>query len=411
MRGTAFANRLNMRCSLMKAYAAFAFAFLLLAGCNDDSSENSPKAYSKAEFLDNLTASELKLLVANSGYDIPVEEFQYNVNVYKVVYPTTYKDEKVQASGLVILPETSNAIGMVSFQHGTISLHADAPSAVSISHYSRYLYGGLSSPGFIAVVPDFLGFGESDELMHPYYVEELSATSVVDLLIAAKALANDKGINFNGNVSLAGYSEGGYVTMATHKWIEENGLEGFNLLGSYPAAGGFDVKAMQEYLFSQENYSQPFYIAYVAESYRTTYDWTQPLNEFFEEPYATEIPSLFDGSKSGSQINSELTTNIPALLNDELVANLETDSKYSYIHAAFTENSLTDWTPTIQMHMYHGDADDTVPYENSVTTYNKLIANGASETTVQLHILPGADHAGGIQPYLEDIIPRLLATR
>ena len=395
----------------MKAYIGVVFAFLVFASCSDDSSDSTPKAYSKAEFLDNLSASELKLLVANSGYDVPVEEFQYNVNVYKVVYPTTYKDETVEASGLVILPETSNAVGMVSFQHGTISLHADAPSEVPIGHYSRYLYGGLSSPGFIAVVPDYLGFGESDELMHPYYVEELSATAVIDLLKAAKALAKDKGVNFNGDLSLAGYSEGGYVTMATHKWIEENGLEGFNLLASYPAAGGFDVKGMQEYLFAQTTYGQPFYIAYVAESYRTTYDWSEPLSDFFEEPYATTIPSLFDGSKSGSQINDELTTDIPALLSDDLVANLETDDQYAYIHDAFTENSLTDWTPTIEMHIYHGNADDTVPYENSVSTYNQLITNGASETTVQLHILDGADHAGGIQPYLEEIIPRLLATR
>jgi pimeloyl-ACP methyl ester carboxylesterase len=404
-----FAIHIVPTMSVMRIYVGVLICFVFLTSCSDDDSDKTPRAYTSYEFIDNITSAELQLYIANSPFDVDVDEFKYNVDIYRVVYPTTYKGETVQASGLIVLPNTTESIGMVSFQHGTISLHSDAPSEVSVSHYSRFLYAGLASPGFIGVVPDFLGFGESDELLHPYYVEDVSATTVVDFLKAAKDFAADKNINFNGELSLAGYSEGGYVTMASHKYIEQNGLEGFTLQASYPAAGGFDVKAMQEYLFSQDVYDQPFYIAYVAMSYRTTYDWTQPLTDFFNEPYASNISPLFNGMNSPSQINTALTTNIVDLLNADLIANIDTDSDYAYIRDAFIENSLTDWAPQIEMHIYQGTADETVPSENSQATYEQLVSNGASGLT--LHLMEGADHSGGLEPYLEDIIPRLLASR
>jgi hypothetical protein len=57
--------------------------------------------------------------------------------------------------------------------------------------------------------------------------------------------------------------------------------------------------------------------------------------------------------------------------------------------------------------MYHGDADITVPYENSVSVYNHFIANGASQSVVTFTPLPGEDHGSGIYPYLEHLIEKV----
>jgi hypothetical protein len=63
------------------------------------------------------------------------------------------------------------------------------------------------------------------------------------------------------------------------------------------------------------------------------------------------------------------------------------------------------------MFMYHGDADITVPYQNSVSTYNKLLANGASTELLKFKTLPGATHSTGVIPYLEDMIPTVLSLK
>jgi fermentation-respiration switch protein FrsA (DUF1100 family) len=92
-----------------------------------------------------------------------------------------------------------------------------------------------------------------------------------------------------------------------------------------------------------------------------------------------------------------------------LLVNIDVDSKYDYIVDAFRENSLTDWVPQTPMYMYHGDADTTVPYANSQSVYEQLLDNGASTDVLHFITLPGADHGSGLEPYIEDVIPKIMS--
>jgi pimeloyl-ACP methyl ester carboxylesterase len=354
-------------------------------------------------------ASELRTFLSVGGFKLDLNAIQYDVDIYTITYTTTYNEQEITASALVSLPKNvQGSVGMVSFQHGTIAAYSQAPTAIGLSSTELILYSALAAPGLIAVVPDLLGFGASKSVLHPYYVEDLTASAVIDALKAARNLASDKGLDFNGKLFLAGYSQGGYATMAAHKSLEEEPVDGLNLVASFPSSGGYDVKAMQVYFFGLSTYSQPFYIAFVAQAYKTTFGWSQPLSDYFNDPYAARIPSLVNGSLTNEQINAQLTNNIPGLVKQDLLLNIDTQAKYKHLVDAFNENSLTDWKPTIPMFMYHGDADVTVPYQNSVTTYNKLLASGASTSVVTLTALPGKDHGSGVLPYIEAFIPKML---
>ena len=381
----------------------------LLSGCKENHVKPANLFLSSAEVIQTRQLSELQALVAGTSLQVFLK---YDVTIYSITYKTTYKDQNIIASGLVALPKTTLSVPMVSFQHGTIAAHSEAPSLSPLTSTELLIYGGLASPGFIAVIPDFIGFGSSANLLHPYYVEEATASAVTDMIKAAKELAIEQNINFNGNLFLAGYSQGGYATMAAHKSIEQNGLPGITLIASFPAAGGYDVKAMQEYFFGLQKYDEPFYIAYVAQAYKTYYpSWTPPLSDFFNEPFASKIPGLFDGNKNGGQINNELTNTITGLLNTSLLSGIDTNMKYKYIVDAFHENSLVDWKPTVKIFMYHGDQDVTVPYNNSVITLNKLLSNGTSPQIVSLTKLSGADHGSGVIPYLQLFIPKMITLK
>ena len=362
-----------------------------------------------SQIFTSRTASDIRSYLTLAGLSSYVLN---DADIYKVTYNTTYKGQAIVASGLVALPNTSNAVPMISFQHGTIVAHSEAPSLQSASSTDMLTYTGLASAGFIAAVPDYIGFGSSSDILHPYFVEEPTAVAVTDMLKAAAELAVKQKVTFNGKLFLAGYSQGGYATMAAHKYIEQKGLSGFTLVASFPAAGAYDVRSLLDYFLGLSTYADPSYVAYIAFAYKNNIDtWIAPLTDFFNEPYGSKIPALFDGTKNGSQIDDQLTTDFHALLQADLVANMGTDQKYTYITDAFTANSLTDWKPMIKMYMYHGDADTTVPYTNSEATYQKLIANGASPNTVTLTKLAGADHTTGVIPYLQDFIPILVSLK
>lgn len=354
------------------------------------------------------SAGELQTFIEASGINIDVSELKYDVEIYKVNYATTYKNKEITASGLVILPVTDHPVSMISFHHGTISANAEAPSQSPLQSTALILYAALSSPGFITVVPDFIGFGASKDILHPYYVKEVTASAIVDNLKAAHQLAGQHAVNFDADLFLAGYSQGGYATMATHQNLEETALPGFKLIASFPSSGGYDVKGMQEYFFELETYDQPFYLAYVAAAYKAYYGWEQPFSEIFREPFAAKIPNLFDGLKDGSTINGELTETVADLVHEELLANIDTDPKYAFIVDAFNVNGLTDWNPTVPVYMYHGTADITVPYQNSVDTYQTLVQNGTSPSVLTLTPLNGKTHGTGVVPYIEAFVPLVL---
>lgn len=378
---------------------------LIMTSCGDNDDGNIAPEYVRlkdGEKLAEYQRDQIAALVQIAGYSELLAYLEYDVSVYKITYKTDYLGQEIIASGLVGFPVTNEAMPMLSFQHGTIVKHSDAPTVATTTNS---FYASMASAGYIFLIPDYIGFGSSAHILHPYYRADLAASSVTDMMIATRELASREGFSFNKKVFLAGYSEGGYVTMATHQAMEKDAPEGFELIASAPAAGGYDIKGMQQYFFGLDAYDQPYYMAYVALAYKNTYGWDQPLSDFFQEPYASNIPDYFDGSLSGSQINSNFPEVVADFIQPEFLANIDTDPKYADIVNAFNENSLTDWAPQSKLFMYHGTADVTVPYQNSVDTYESMIAAGASTDMVKLIPLEGATHGSGAMPYLLEVVP------
>ena len=375
----------------------------LLAGCTDEEPEppKEPDYLVSYDEVLSRTQAEIEILIAFAGLEELSEYMEYDITVYTITYKTSYLGQEVIASGLIAFPNTNNTLPILSFQHGTITKHTEAPTQ------DLNLYGLLSSvasSGYIFCIPDFIGFGSSTNILHPYYHAETTAKSVIDILRAAKELSEILEYNYNGEVFLGGYSEGGFATMATHKMMEETNPEGFDLIASAPSSGGYDVKGMQTYFFSLENYHQPYYLAYVALSYEQTYGYENILTDIFQEPYASDIPGLFDGSLSGGDINNELTNVMADLIQADILENIDTDSKYNYLNNALEENSVDNWVPNIRMIMYHGTADITVPYQNSVDTYNTMIQLGASQDVLTFVPLQDETHDSGIYPYVAHVL-------
>ena len=109
---------------------------------------------------------------------------QSDIEVQKIIYKTTFQNNKIQASGLVCLPKTVGNYPVLCFQNGTNTLHSDAPTENPTGDMVSMLES-VASMGFIVVIPDYIGFGASAQLPHPYLHAESTTQSILDIQPAA----------------------------------------------------------------------------------------------------------------------------------------------------------------------------------------------------------------------------------
>ncbi len=329
--------------------------------------------------------TNIRNLINSIGLGFPVSQMKYNFQIWNITYATIYKGSNIIAPGRAFVPlGYGEELNYLTFAHGTITANRDAPSELSTEDIKTFVYAAMASTGFISVVPDFICFGSSEKIMYSYYVEETSTLVVVDGLRAVRELMSQEEISPDAELYLIGYLEGGYLAMATHKYIEENGLKYFNLRASFPACGGYYMKGVRDFFFDQDIYKPPYYMAYIAEFCRTYYDIdTSRASQIFNKPYAQRIINIFDGISDGSQINSQLNDTVAVLISVNFLSNPD-DQKFSEISDLFEQNSMMDWKLKIPTYLYYGDADIIIPYQNSVDTYTSFLALGGSPEIVTL---------------------------
>ena len=305
----------------------------------------------------------------------------YDIDLYAITYETIDQfGQTVVASGLISYPkDISSAFPLLTFQHGTQIRRESAPSMNGFNDLILW----LATSGYIFVESDYLGLGVSN-MLHPYHLKDVTATTVIDMLRATKHFCDQaQDIQYNNQLYIAGYSEGGYATMAAVKEIEENHTDEFDITISFPMAGAYDLSGtMVDLMLSEEPYADPFYLPYFVLSYIETYALGE-ISDFFLPEYAEIFPDLFSGEYSGGYINTFLPDIPIHMMLPSVVEEFSSDEDYPFrVH--LEENDLWNWTPMSTMYLLHGVADERVPHENSIIAYNQFILNGAQDVSFEL---------------------------
>jgi len=408
----------------MRTFYLIAFLFIgtvLLTGCSsnvadDPTSEVKGKYLVGYTFVKSVTASEVKTWFSpyQSIYPDVAEilpAVKYGLKVYSVTYNTTLGTRKLVASGLVCIPEGGGTWPLLSFQNGTNTVNANAPS-LSASSYMVQLISGFTATGFVVVMPDYLGFGSSTEVFHPYLHRESTVTAILDLFRAVKEMGTKSELNLklSSDLYLMGYSQGGLSTMQLHKAIETSYSSEFNLKGVGAGAGPYNLSLITEQIATTTTYPQPYYIAYIMKGFKSVGAFQNPYTDFFNEPYASKIDGLFNGSNSGGTINGQLTNNMTQLFTSEFRTTLTTNTKFKEMRDALAASSVTAWKIKTPLVLTHGLVDTDVTPLMSQQLYNDLVK---LDPTLPVTYLPmaGFDHGGASAPSLVNFVKRFLVIR
>jgi len=223
-------------------------------------------------------------------------------------------------------------------------------------------------------------------------LKEPYGTAVVDMLRAVRyyaAFENDQFL-VNDQLFLAGYSEGGYATMATHQIIERDYSNEFNITVSFPMAGAYSMSGlMVDLMLAQQPYGQPFYFPYVLFAYLDSYPSIGTVEQYLLPEYVF-LEDWFDGYHSSGEINDAMPEIPITIMKAEEIQNFEEDLEHP-LRIYLQENDLWDWTPQAPIHMFHGEGDELVPYENSQMAYDQFLVNGAQD----VHLEPVPANFGG----------------
>jgi pimeloyl-ACP methyl ester carboxylesterase len=375
--------------------------FILLGGllfsCTKEEDSSFSYFVSKEEKL-ILSASYINNFINEASAIYPeVNSLKQNiindVIIYKLVYRTTVKGEKVNASALICVPSIPGEYPVISFQNGTNTVDARAPSNYAIDP-AYQMIEIIASMGYIVLLADYPGFGESVNIPHPYLVKEPIVQSLVDLLYAAKEIPGDElgGVTLKDEIYLLGYSQGGWATLALHKALELDYSNDFNLVASACGAGPYNIYSLLQAIAMTSVYPMPVYFAYIVNAFSYFNQFSTPVNQIFNDPYAGRLGTLFNGNLSLGQINNQLTTSIPGLLQNEFITGFESDLKYLPVRDALIRNSIMGWKTNKSILLLHGTGDTHVYPSATEDLYTEMINAGSSPQICKLELIPGLDH-------------------
>ena len=359
---------------MKKLILSFATALFILLNTNTQA-----QTY---EILATYSAIELANLAASFGVPSSVYSAEYGVNAYKVTYDMPYMGENIEVSGAMFIPiefpyEACN-IPVHTYMHGTVFKRTDAPSFLPFEAIIGYL---MSSPGYIVLMPDYVGLGIS-ELMHPYVHAQSEADAGIYMMKALEIMAIDIGINTSEQIFISGYSQGGHAAMAMAQEIEANWSDEYTITACAPMSGPYDISGTQfPMIGTTPTYSNPAYLAYNIIGWNSFYgNLYEDLSEIFQEPYASILPGMFDGESSGTEINAAMTPVIADLIQPGILENILNDPEHPFQIAAI-DNDVFKWVPETYMQLYYCTADEQVFYENALIAAEWMTENGALHVT------------------------------
>lgn len=318
---------------------------------------------------------------------------------------------------------------------GMLMWHASSGTTIHKPESNQLYYN-------LVILPDYEGYGLTKNLPHPYLYQELTARQVVDATRYGIALYQNSPViaeyrnpfRPGWKTASVGYSQGGSVAMATHRFIEQNGLDDeLHFAGSVCGDGPYDPIAHVRYYIRENDGllkmpvvlplilkgmldSNPYMREHKMEDYlvkrfidtgivqwiidkndpgkeKTTDDITKALDELYED-YGFDDILENDGM---AYINKIMVPEVYAYFsnNDNFNSLPTVRGVCEDLHMALESNNLTKgWTPTHPVKLWHYRSDTVVPYDNA-TSANQNLGSQCSLYTAGTGIDPGWDHVGG----------------
>jgi hypothetical protein len=166
------------RCTILTCYCLF---LISCEGKKEKDTGPQPDQYLiESKLKTELSKDSIVQIARISELPGIEKQIKSNVKIYEITYKTkNFDGTDIVASGIVLIPDVSQAASMVSIQHGTALSDQDVPTTFA-AYAEPALVGPLfAGQGYITVMADYIGYGSSKAVPHPYEHRASLGSSVV----------------------------------------------------------------------------------------------------------------------------------------------------------------------------------------------------------------------------------------
>jgi Prolyl oligopeptidase family len=224
------------------------------------------------------------------------------VAVYHMEYETIGgQGEATTASGAIMVPSGSDAScqgqrPVLLYAHGTSAEKSYDIANLSgttgnVNDEGVLLAAVFAAQGYIVVAPNYAGYDTSTLSYHPYLVADQQSHDMMDALTAARSAFPGLGANAGSKLFITGYSQGGYVALATLRAMQSAGM---SVTAAGPMSGPYALSAFADAIFMGEvDGGAPVNFTLIVSAYQHSYGnvYTNP-SDVFSPQYADNIASL-----------------------------------------------------------------------------------------------------------------------
>jgi hypothetical protein len=334
---------------------------------------------------------------------------RFDLDLVVLEYRTERADgAEITVTGLLAVPVTAggtvntSAVPVLSLQHPTQVERKYSPSLCGLLDPELTVPIGalIAGSGYLVTMADYPGLGTNTDI-HPYCQNSL-ANSVIDMIRASLAYVagntNPAYPAWDRRLYLTGYSEGGYATLSTAKYLQRDHADEFAVSAVAPLDGPHSLSDTMRtvMLTAGTNYNSPYFLPYVINAYDDVYGGIHPVFRFTNAVKNT-VPGdpLFsstlrrmvtDGTNSGAEINAQMFKAVPYIGPRSILTNtyLESlaDPDSLLCRTLGSNDSYASWTPAMPIRLMHNADDDLVPFGNSTNALCAFTRAGATNTVL-----------------------------
>lgn len=301
-------------------------AMLSACGGKDKGAAVAPAMPARGELLVSppakvVTFTPADLLTLLGGSDLGKQLLQLaytprcSIDVLQIKYQTADPAAALTpASGALMVPSgtdpaCSGALPILLYAHGTSTDRNYNIADISTGNNGEgvLLAAVFAAQGYIVVAPNYLGYDTSTLGYHPYLNADQQSKDMIDALAAARSalpIASAPSTTDGGRLFVTGYSQGGYVAMATHRAMQAANI---TVTASAPMSGPYALSAFGDAIFQgQVSANSVVNLTLLTTSYQHAYSnlYTNAADAFVAK-YAPTIDALLPSTSGVGDLQTQ----------------------------------------------------------------------------------------------------------